>query len=91
MKRRLLIILAFLVLFGQWANIEHAYHDHIDGGVCEYCLSAQPLDHSLVDCTHAFIVAKTSYLHDAGFNDSTPIITVRYYSSRAPPHSIQII
>jgi len=91
MKKRILIILTLLVLFGQWANLEHAYHEHSHGEICEYCLSAQPLDHAVVDSANSFTLAKGANTLQTGFKESTPIFNIRYYSSRAPPRSIQTI
>jgi len=91
MKRRILIILALLVLFGQWANLEHAYHEHTHGEICEYCLSAQPFDHAAVDSANTFTLAAVAHLPETGYIESTPRLNIRYFSSRAPPRSIQTI
>lgn len=45
MRTPLLILLTLFSLLSQWAWIEHAYHGHDSGEICEICLIGQAQTH----------------------------------------------
>lgn len=84
MRHRLITLLAVITLLSQWGWLEHGYHDHDSGEVCELCVSvaghvaippgtAQPLPRS-----HNHLEPST---HLVSLLSAAP----RFYSTRAPP------
>ena len=88
MKRLYIITFAITLLLSQWGTIDHVYHEHTAGEVCDYCLSAPSLDNAL------------SYNHNIDFSKNTVqshneitlelliTSTVRIYAARAPPRLV---
>lgn len=88
MKRLHFIILSAFLLFSQWGSIDHVYHVHTAGEVCDYCISAQPLGHAVSDSAKTIVVVKQTFaqpeLTQAPISKSfTP-----GYAARAPPRYI---
>jgi hypothetical protein len=88
MKKLLIISLALISLtLGQWGSLEHAFHKHVPGEQCDYCLSAKSLDHGLIT-TPLIAVGGYSITVEA----ASPLLLAghrshRHYPVRAPPHS----
>ena len=89
MKKLLIISLALISLtLGQLGSLEHAFHKHVPGEQCDYCLSAKSLDHGLIT-TPVITVSGYSISAQAV---TQPIVaahrTHRHYPVRAPPRFI---
>ena len=84
MRRSLITLLIAITLLSQWGWVEHGYHSHDSGDVCEVCVNASghvalmptapQLPHQ-----HGSELPVAAFYHS--FNPATP----RYYTSRAPP------
>jgi len=88
MNRLHLTIFALILLLGQWGNIDHAYHEHDSGEVCDFCLSAQALDHAItpaIQCVFAPSFHQTLSQQVQGYVSANG---ARYYAARAPPRFI---
>lgn len=88
MHRYLITLLAVITLLSQWGWVEHAYHAHDNGEVCEVCLAANALEHTinpslpLLPSIAVFVVSEPlpqQLLAQYKFH---------YYSSRASPASL---
>lgn len=51
MRKPLIILLTLLSLLSQWAWVEHAYHEHDAGEICEICLLGHAQAHAAVPST----------------------------------------
>ena len=58
MKRLHLIILTFTLLLSQWGTIDHVYHEHVAGDVCDYCVSAKSFAHAVTSSSLSTLVTK---------------------------------
>lgn len=85
MKRLCMITLSLVLLLSQWGSLAHAYHVHKPGDVCDYCLSAHPLDHSITATVQTVSLNSSPELHDELLQDLTAASHVSYYTARAPP------
>jgi len=84
MKNLYLSILAVLLLT-QWGDLSHDYHVHDSAETCDYCLSAQALDHAVTP-------ELLSFSDQAVSLNSTETVFVSVtksgfynYTARAPP------
>lgn len=89
MKKFLVISLALISLtLGQLGSLEHAFHKHVPGEQCDYCLSAKSLDHGLITTP---VIAVSGYSISAQAV-TQPIVAAhrshRHYLVRAPPRFI---
>ena len=48
MRKPLIILLTLFSLLTQWAWVEHIYHDHDAGEMCEVCLIGQAQSHAAI-------------------------------------------
>jgi len=88
MNRLYTTVFVFILLLSQWGSLDHVYHVHDSAEVCDFCLSAQALDHGAL---HTASIVFTPSHHQ-----SPPELVrltvfrnnVRYFSVRAPPHFI---
>lgn len=88
MKRLHLIFLTLFLLLGQLGSLDHVYHEHESGEVCDYCLGAQSLDHAVtVSHTSVTPISISQSLHELT-HEFFPGKTSRYYAARAPPRFI---
>jgi len=88
MKRLYLAVFFVALLLTQLGSLGHDYHIHDSGDMCEYCLSAQGLDHVAIPAILSVAVTPSSYLQA---EISRVIIfnsVLRRYSARAPPRFI---
>lgn len=85
MNRLYLTIFAFILLLGQWGSFDHAYHQHDTGEVCDYCLSAQALDHAIVPAIQFVFTPSFEEFQPDLTKQHTSSSRVRYYAARAPP------
>jgi len=88
MSRLYITVLALILLLGQWSSIDHAYHQHDSAEACDYCLSAQTLDHAATPATlfvfaPSFKVFKSDLISELTFKSH-----FRYFAARAPPRFI---
>jgi len=88
MKQLYLITLTLFLLLGQWSSLDHVYHDHESGMACDYCLSAQPLDHVVPSFSLPEVSEKGSQWPGGLAQKSIIINNISYYSVRAPPRFI---
>jgi hypothetical protein len=88
MKRLHYIFLIFFLVLGQWGSLDHAYHDHETSEVCDYCLSAQPLDHAVTTFTQPVISTGDPQWHDESAIELITKYTIHHYAARAPPRFI---
>lgn len=84
MRQSLITLLAVITLLSQWAWLEHGYHDHDAGEVCEVCVSAS--GHVAVTPTAPQLPAlHGSDLPVPVFSTSYTAAAPRFYATRAPP------
>jgi len=88
MKRLHLIFLILVLLFSQGSSLDHIYHDHKNGEVCDYCLSAQPLDHAVTTSIQPFLSIKKPQWQAEPAKLFITKSNIRYYAVRAPPRFI---
>jgi len=88
MKQLHLIFLTLFLLLGQWSSLEHDYHDHESGEICDYCLNAQPLDHAVTNSVELGISNEPTHQQDELAQEFISKSNIRYYSVRAPPRFI---
>lgn len=88
MKHLHLIILTVTLLLSQWGAIDHFYHEHTAGEVCNYCISAESLDHAATSSFQTTIVVKQTQPAKILAQASTSKSVTRYYNVRAPPRFI---
>ena len=75
-------------LLSQMGSLDHAYSEHQQGEVCDYCVSTPSLDHGLISSVQNNF-SNTSALQQnkliqVSFSASSP----RFYAVRAPPRLI---
>lgn len=84
MRRSLITLLIAITLLSQWGWVEHGYHSHDSGDVCEVCVNAS--GHVAVMPTAPPLPpGHESELPVAALYASFTPSTLRYYTSRAPP------
>lgn len=88
MKRLHFIILTVTLLLSQWGSIDHAYHAHKSGEVCDYCIGAQSLDHAVISTVQSIAVVKQTPVQEEQNQTSLTKTFTRYYAARAPPRFI---
>lgn len=88
MKRLHLIILTATLLLSQWGTIDHVYHEHTAGEVCDYCVSAKSFDHASLSSSLSTIVIKQTQQAEIQAQASIAKTVSRHYASRAPPRLI---
>lgn len=88
MKRLHYIFLIFFLVLGQWGSLDHAYHDHETSEVCDYCLSAQSLDHAVTMSTLPVISTGDTQWSDEPAVELIAKYTIYYYAARASPRFI---
>lgn len=88
MKRLFLTLLALFIILSQQGSLEHAYHDHEAGEVCDYCLSSKSLDHIAVSSIQPIV-------HTYGLQWQNEFALqvihkshISYFAVRAPPRFI---
>ena len=88
MKHLHLIVLTVTLLLSQWGTIDHVYHEHIAGDVCDYCVSAKSFDHAATSSFQTTRVIKQTQRAEVLVQASIAKSVSRYYSVRAPPRLI---
>jgi len=88
MKRRHFIILTAFLLLSQWGSIDHVYHAHKAGEVCDYCISGQSLDHAVGHSVKAVAVVKQTFVQPELTQASVSKSFTPTYAARAPPRFI---
>jgi len=88
MKRLHLIILTVTLLLSQWGTIDHVYHDHTVGEVCDYCVSAKLFDHAAPSSFQTTRVIIQTQQAETLAQASTSQSITHYYNVRAPPRLI---
>lgn len=88
MKRLHFIILTAFLLLSQWGSIDHVYHAHKAGEVCDYCISAQSLDHAVSHAAKTVVVVKQTFIQPELTQASITQSFTPHYAARAPPRFI---
>jgi len=88
MKRLYLISLTLVLLLAQLGSLEHVYHEHNNSEVCDYCLSAQPLDHAVTTPVQSFLSQNNPQWYDGAVTVFITVSDIQYYAARAPPQFI---
>jgi len=90
MKRLHLIILALFLLLGQLSGFDHFSHDHDheSGEVCDYCLSAQSLDHAVTVSSSLLVADHKPHWQSESVKSFIANNSIRFYAVRAPPRFI---
>ncbi len=86
MRRLLITLLAVVTLLSQWGWLEHGYHEHDPGEVCEVCLSANGHGQAITPSLPALPAITAITLHNEPL-PTQPLTrgAFRLYASRAPP------
>ena len=88
MNRLHITIFALILLLGQWGSFDHAYHQHDSGEACDYCLSAQALDHAITPAMPFVFAPSFQQFQPEPIWKHISNSSVRYYAVRAPPRFI---
>ena len=88
MKRLHFTILAITLLLSQWGSIDHLYHAHQSGEVCDYCVSAQPLENAVNSGESSIVVVKATSVQADQTQTTYAESFTRHYAARAPPRLI---
>jgi len=88
MKSLSLILLTLFLALGQWASIDHAYHDHQENEACEYCLSIKPLEHAAAGSSYPYLSSNYSQWYFELAITTDVIGSTSYFAARAPPRFI---
>ena len=88
MKRLHFIILTAILLLSQWGSIDHVYHEHIAGEVCDYCIAAQPTDNAVSNSFQTIPLVKQIQKTVVLVQELSTKSVTRYYAVRAPPRLI---
>ena len=88
MKRLHLIILTLTLLLSQWGAIDHVYHEHVAGDVCDYCVSGKSFDHAVISSSLSPLVTKQTQQAEILAQASIAKSVSRNYRVRAPPRLI---
>lgn len=87
-RRALLITLAVLLIAAQWAVLEHDYHEHDHGEVCEICVGHSPIKQALGD-SGTFVQATTNKVLEVEFSLPVFISTTSLeLQARGPPSQL---
>lgn len=90
MKKLHLIILTLSLLLSQWGAIDHVYHDHTAGEVCDYCVTSKSLDHAVNGSIQVASISNQMQEPEILLQAPVQKSVTRYYAVRAPPRLIQI-
>ena len=85
MNRLNFIVLTVTLLFSQLGSLDHAYSEHQVGEVCDYCVSAPPLDNAITSSIAIDFSNNNAQQHNGKFQESFSTKAVRFYATRAPP------
>lgn len=88
MKRLHIITLAITLLLSQWGTIDHVYHEHTAGEVCDFCISAKSFDHAVTSSSQGIALIKQVQTPEILAQASTSKTVIRHYAVRAPPRFI---
>ena len=88
MKSLHIIVLAFTLLLSQWGTIDHVYHEHTAGEVCDFCISAKSFDHAVTSSSQYLALIKQVRSPEILAQASTSKTVIHHYSVRAPPRFI---
>lgn len=88
MKRLHLIIIMVTLLLSQWGMIDHAFHEHNAGEVCDYCITAKAVDDAVTSSEKIVVSDKQNQNPDVLLQASNFKTTRHFYSVRAPPQFI---
>lgn len=85
MKRFNFVFLSAILLLSQWGSFDHVYHEHVAGEVCDYCISAQPLEHAVTSAVQTVNLTQQTQRLEILTQESASKSVTRYYAVRAPP------
>ncbi|MFK5912921.1 MAG: hypothetical protein QM484_00985 [Woeseiaceae bacterium] len=88
MKHFHFLILSIILLLSQWGSIDHIYHAHKSGEVCDYCISAQPLEHAVSSAVQSIAIVKETPVKEEQTQTAYAVSFTRHYAARAPPRLI---
>ena len=85
MKRLQLFIFTITLLLFQWGTLDHQYHDHDMGEVCDYCISAKSLNDAVSNSVQTIVLNKHIQNPEVLLTSATFTTVSQYYAVRAPP------
>ena len=88
MKRLHFAIIMITLLLSQWGVIDHAFHEHEAGEVCDYCISAKPFDDAVTSSDVIVVPNKQTQTPAVLLKTAHSKTRNHFYSVRAPPHLI---
>lgn len=88
MKNLHLIIFTITLLLSQWGAIDHVYHEHTAGEVCDYCVTAKSFDHAASNSGQTLSLTSQAQQSEMLLQAPTLKSVTRYYAVRAPPRLI---
>ena len=88
MNRLHITALVLVLLLSQWGSIDHVYHVHDTAEVCDYCLSAQVLDHAVTSIDQIPVVSPFFQYQPGQASLSVFENGFNHYAARAPPQYI---
>jgi len=88
MKRQYIPIFVLLLLLTQLGSLGHDYHIHDSAETCDYCLSAQALDHSVTPELQGFLEHSIYLILTEKVLQKVTTGGFYNYTARAPPHFI---
>ena len=88
MKRLNLLVLTLFLVLGQWSSFEHAFHEHQESEVCDFCLNKKPLEQLANHTIDTFIPQSISQQHEKLAFELVLNTQASYFSARAPPRLI---
>lgn len=76
------------LLLSQWGVIDHSFHEHVAGEVCDYCISAKSFDDAITSTEQKFVAHKANQNPVVLLKTADTKTTSYFYSVRAPPRLI---
>ena len=84
MRHILITLLLVLTLLSQWSWVEHGYHEHEEGEICELCINASG-NAALTSTKIELSNNPNIHVRFVGELDISVLNHPRFYASRAPP------
>ena len=88
MKRLHLTIVMVTLLLSQWGIIDHAFHEHVESEVCDYCITAKPFDDAVTSSDEIVVSNRQNQTPAVLLATANSKTRNHFYSVRAPPHLI---
>ena len=85
MKRLHFTIIMNTLLLSQWGMIDHAFHEHVAGEVCDYCITAKSFDDTVSSLDQTVAPGIQSQNPEVLLQAAKSETLSHYYNVRAPP------